>query len=197
MANANAPFGFRPNIHSAGGTPARMSEYTVAYNYATALYSGDLVQSAGSGRDVQKAPDGTAVVRVLGVFAGCQYVNDEGDIKWSQYWPGVALADATKVVKAFVYDDPQLELVAQISTLAVADVGLVFEIDQTTNPGSAATGRSAAFIDAAATANPQVRIVGLAEGIGGIFPSEYGAFAKVRCTLVSHERATPGLATAI
>ena len=197
MPNVDAPFGFRPNINTAGGTPARMQGYNIAFDYATALYSGDLVQSVGNGREIQKAPDGTAVVRILGVFAGCQYVNDAGDVVWSQFWPGTALADSNKVVEAFVYDDPQLEFVAQITTVAAADVGAVYEIDQTTNTGNPVTGRSAAYIDQAAVTNPQVRVNGLFEGIGGIFPSEYGAFAKVRCTILVHERATGGIATAI
>jgi len=196
MPNVDAPFGFRPNINTAGGTPARMQGYEVAYDYATGLFSGDLVRSTGTGRNVEKVPDGT-LARVLGVFAGCEYVNDSGDQVFSQYWPGIALADANKIVKCWVYDDPQLEFVAQITTLAAANVGEVYEIDATTNSGNPVTGRSAAFIDQAATTAPQVRVTGLFEGIGGINPSEYGAFAKVRCTIVSHEKATPGIATAI
>lgn len=197
MANTDAPFGLRPNINLAGGTPGRSGGYNIAYDYATALYSGDCVQSVGNGRDIQKAPDGTAVVRMLGIFAGCTYVDDAGDIKWLPYWPGVALADSAKVVEAWVYDDPMTEFIAQITTLAVADVGLVFELDQTTNTGSAVTGRSAGYIDAAATTNPQFRVVGLSPGIDGIQLSEYGAFAKVRCQILVHERASGTLATAI
>ncbi len=197
MANVDAPYGFRPNVSTAGGTPARLQEYNIAYDYAVALFSGDLVQSTGTGRNIQKAPDGSAVVRLLGVFAGCQYVNDSGDVIWLQYWPGVALADSNAVVKAYVYDDPQLEFNAQITTVAAADIGQVYEIDQTTNSGNTFNGQSAAFIDQAATTNPQVRVTGLFEGINGINPSEFGAFAKVRCTALVHERATGGIATAI
>lgn len=197
MANSDAPFGFRPNINLAGGTPNRSGGYNIAYDYATALFSGDLVQSVGDGRSIQKAPDGTAVVRMLGVFAGCNYVDDAGDIKWLPYWPGVALADSAKVVEAFVMDDPAAEFIAQVTTIAAADVGGVFELDQTTNAGSPVTGRSAGYIDLAATTNPQFRITGLAPGIDGISLSEYGAFAKVRCQILVHERASGTLATAI
>lgn len=197
MPNTDAPFGFRPNINLAGGTPARNGGYTVAYDYATALYSGDLVQSTGTGRNVQKAPDGTAVVRTLGVFAGCSYVSDAGDVVFSPYWPGVALADANKVVECWVYDDPATEFIAQVTTVAAADIGQVYEIDQTTNTGNPRTGQAAGYIDQAATTNPQVRVTGLAPGIDGIVESEYGAFAKVRCTLLVHERAAGAIATAI
>lgn len=197
MANTDAPFGFRPNLNQAGGTPGRLGGYNIANNYAVALYSGDLVRSVGNGRDIEKVPDGV-LARVLGVFAGCQYVDDSGDQKFLPYWPGVALADAGKVVECLVYDDPSLEFIAQINGAFVeASVGQVYEVDQTTNPGNPTTGRSAAFIDFAATAAPQVRVTGLSPGIDGISLSEYATFAKVRCTILSHERATPGLATAI
>ncbi len=194
MANTNAPFGFRPNVHMAGGTPSRTQGYNIAFDYAVALFSGDLVRSTGSGREVEIVPDGTAA-RVLGVFAGCQYVNDDGDIIWSQRWPGVALADSAKIVEAWIYDDPGLEMIAQVTTIAAADIGLVFEWDNGT--GSALTGRSGGFIDQAQTGVPQVRVTGLSPGIDGIVLSEFGAFAKVRCMFLSHERATVGTATAI
>lgn len=197
MPNADAAFGFAPNVHVAGGTPARMNGYTIAADYATALYSGDVVRSAGNGRDIEIVPDG-AGDRVLGVFAGCQYVDDAGDVKWLPYWPGIALADTNKVVECWVYDDPALEIIAQISTIDEASIGLLYGIDQTTNGGSAATGRSGAYVNQADTTNTKVRVIGLAENIGGIFPSEYGAFAKVRCQFVEHERnPVQALATAI
>lgn len=187
MANVDAPFGFRPNSHQAGGTPGRTAGYNVAYNYATALFSGDLVRSVGSGRDIEVVPDGTAD-RILGVFAGCQYVNDTGDIVWAQYWPGVALADSAKIVEAWVYDDPGMELIAQIEKAAfvAADVGQAYQI--ITGTGNALTGRSGAIIDGDTVTTPQIRVEGLAEGVNGINPSEYGAFAKVRCRFVNHEK---------
>ncbi len=187
MANTDAPFGFRPNSHQAGGTPARVGGYNIAFDYATAIFSGQLVRSSGSAREIISVPD-EADDFLLGIFAGCQYVNDANDIIWSQFWPGVALADSNTIVECWVYDDPQLEYIAQISTLLEADIGLLYAIDQTATPGNTRTGRSGAFIDHAVTSTPKVRITGLAENIGGIFPSEYGAFAKVRCVPLQHER---------
>ena len=196
MANTNAPFGFRPSLHQAGGTPSRLGGYNIAFDYAVALYSGDLVRSTGSDRNIEVVPEGlSAAPRVLGVFAGCQYVNDSGDIVWLRYWPGVALADSTKIVEAWVYDDPGLEFTAQISTVAAINIGEVYE--WVSGTGSATTGTSGGSIDQAATTAPQVKVTGLSPGTDGIVLSEYGAFAKVRCMFVSHERAMPGIATAI
>lgn len=188
MANTDAKFGFRPNVHQVGGCPNRLQAYEIADGYTTALFSGDLVRSdaTAGGRTIEIAPDGTAA-RILGVFAGCQYVNASGDVVWSQFWPAsTALATAT-VAEAYVYDDPGLELVAQISTVAAADVGAAFE--WVAGTGSAVTGRSDGSIDQAATSVPQIRVEGLFEGIDGIFPSELGAFAKVRCRILTHEKA--------
>lgn len=194
MANTDAPFGFAPNFNVAGGTPARTQGYRIAYNYATPLYSGDLVRSVGNDRDIERVAAGGSS-RVLGVFAGCNYVNDAGDVVWAQFWPGVALADSAKIVEAYVYDDPNLELIAQISTIDAASIGAVFDI--TVGAGQPIYGRSTSSVDQGTVTNPKVRVVGLAQNIGGIFPSEYGAFAKVRCRYVEPELAMVGSAAAI
>lgn len=186
MANTDAPFGFSPNIHQAGGCPARLGEYRIAYDYATALYSGDLVRLAGSDRNIEIVPNGTTA-RALGVFHGCHYVNDDGDVVWSQRWPGNALADSSKVVTCWVYDDPGLELIAQITTVAADDIGQAYEWNNGT--GSNSTGRSGGYIDQAETGTPQLRIEGLAPGVDGISLSEYGADAKVRCRILTHDKA--------
>ena len=194
MANTDAAFGFRPNVNLAGGTPARNGGYTIDAALASAIYSGDLVRSTGTGREITPVI-ADATVNVLGVFAGCQYVNDSGDIIWSPYWPGVALADVNKVVECWVYDDPNLELIAQATQLAEAEVGDIFDI--LAGAGDPATGRSGFEVNQADTVNPKVRVTGLAPGIDGIVLAEYGAFAKVRCTILTHERAPGALATAI
>lgn len=193
MPNTDAAFGFRPNLHQAGGCPNRLAGYEIEDGETTAMFSGDLVQSdaTAGGRSVQLAPDGTAVTRILGVFAGCNYTRDDGEPVWSQRWPAAQALLTGTVGEALIYDDPGMELVAQITTAAAADVGASFEIDQTTNGGNASTGRSGAYIDQAATTNPQVRIEGLAPQINGIFPSEYGAFVKVRCRILNHEKSAP------
>lgn len=185
MANSNVPQGFSPLNSVAGGVPARQSAYNIAYNYATAMYSGDLVRSTGVGREIEIVPNGTTA-RVLGVFAGCQYVNDTGDLIFSPYWPGVALADSTKVVECYVIDDPYIEFHAQITTLAATNVGQAYEWNKGT--GNARTGRSGGYIDQAQTGAPQVKVEGLVPGPDGIVLSEYGAYAKVRCRLFTHEK---------
>jgi hypothetical protein len=167
-----------------------MAGYEIEDGETDGLFSGDLVRSdvTAGGRNIELASDGTTA-RILGVFAGCNYTADTGDVRWSQFWPAAqALATGT-VAEAHVYDDPGVELIAQITTVAAGDIGQAYEIDQTTNAGSTITGRSAAFIDQAVQTASQIRVEGLAPQISGIFPSEYGAFAKVRCRIQEHEKA--------
>jgi hypothetical protein len=189
MSNSNAPFGLRPILHAAGGTPARQNAYRILYSYATAIYAGDLVRSVAAAavdREIELVPDGTAA-RVLGVFAGCRFVDNSDTQLWLPYWPGVALADSTKVVEAYVYDDPLVEYVAQMTTFAYTDIGAAFEWNNGT--GVARTGRSGGYIDKAATTTPQIRVEGLWQGPDGINLSEIGAYAKVRCRILTQEKA--------
>jgi hypothetical protein len=188
MANQDVKFGFRPNVHQAGGCPNRLSAYEIASEYASSIFTGDLVRSdaTNGGRLIELAPDGTAA-RVLGVFAGCVYTAANGEIVYSRYWPASTVLLTGTVATAMVYDDPNLELVAQVTTVAATDVGAAFEWQNGT--GNVVTGTSGGYIDAAETGAPQIRIEGLYEGTDGIFPSEIGAFAKVRCRILSHEKA--------
>lgn len=160
MANVDRPNGFTP-IGSRSGGNITTKQFTIAYNYATAIYAGDAVILA-SGLVNVAADDSSAI---LGVFAGCQYVNDAGDIKFSPYWPGVALADSTKVVKALVYVDPDILYEVQSDTgtaSTVANVGVSYDIEKD-HSGSATTGRSGMELDLSDTGTGQFTVVGLVD----------------------------------
>lgn len=185
MPNSNVPSGLKPYHSVAGGVTARVSAYNIAYNYATALFSGDLVRSTGVGREIELTPDGTTA-RALGVFAGCKYVDNFGNLVFSPYWPGTALTDTAAVVECYVYDDPFMEFIAQITTLAATNVGQAYEWQNGT--GNTRTGRSGGYIDQAQTGAPQLKVEGLSEGPDGMTMSELGAYAKVRCRIFTHEK---------
>lgn len=188
MANLDVKRGFAPNVHQSGGTPARMREYTIADGLVADIFSGDLVSLTGTGRNIDvAAATALATTRVLGIFAGCQYVDAQGDVKWSQYWPTGTATLGAQGAKAYVYDDPNLEVVAQISTIAAADVGGVY--GWTVGTGNTATGQSGAQINQAeaTAANTVILVTGLYEGPDGINLAEYGAFAKVRGILNNHQ----------
>ena len=185
MANPNAPFGFKPLAQMSGGTIRNAGDYFIPSAYGTSLFSGDLVRSvANQNRQIERAPSGAAT-RVLGVFQGCQYVDVAGNIVFAPIWlASTALLTGT-LAKAVVYDDPALEFIAQMSTYAITDYadGLDFNI----GTGSAVTGKSGAFVDAAANFD-NIRVQGLAFKPSNGDVSEIGAFAVVRCRITNPER---------
>lgn len=188
MANLDAPKGFSPNVHQSGGTPARMSEYDIASGTASDIFTGDLVSLTGSGRTIDlAATTALATTRVLGVFAGVRWVDANGDPKWSPYWPTGTVTLGAQPAKAMVYDDPNLEFTAQITTVAAADIGQAFGWQVGT--GNTTNGQSGAEINqgSATAADTVALITGLFEGPDGIALSEYGADAKVRCVLTNHQ----------
>lgn len=186
MANPNAPFGFKPLAQMSGGAIRNAGDYFIPSAYGTSLFSGDLVRSvANQNRQIERAPSGAAT-RVLGVFQGCQYVDVAGNIVFAPIWlASTALLSGT-LAKAVVYDDPALEFIAQMTTYAITDYADGF--DFAIGTGSAVTGKSAAQIDAAGTANDNVRVLGLSYKPSSGDVSELGAFAVVRCRISAPER---------
>jgi hypothetical protein len=158
--NTDRPNGFTPVGHKGGGT-VRAAEFEILYSYATAVYSGDAV-ILSSGYVNQAAQDSASV---LGVFAGCQYVDNSGNVIFSPYWPGVALTDSGKKVKAFVYVDPDILYEVQTdtgTTSTIASVGVAYDIELD-HSGSATTGRSGMELDISDTGTGQFTIYGLAD----------------------------------
>lgn len=159
MANVDRPNGFMPVGHKGGGNVSTQ-EFEIAYNYTSALYSGDaVILSSGY---VNVAADNSSTI--LGVLAGVQYVNDAGEIVFSSYWPGVALTDSTKKVKALVYVDPDILFEVQTdtgTTSTIANVGVAYDVELD-HAGSATTGRSGMELDLGDTGTGQFTIVGLA-----------------------------------
>ena len=129
-----------------------------------------------------------ATVRILGIMGGCQYVDAAGNTVFSQFWPASTALLTGTFATVWVYDDPFLELIAQMSTFALTDTNADYDVNMAA--GSAVTGRSAAFIDQADVTGSKFRVLGLAPigEAGRVGPSDIGAFAKVRCRIISHER---------
>ena len=160
MANVDRPNGFTPIGHKGGGD-VTSQQFTIAYNYATAIYAGDAVILA-SGL-VNVAADDSAAI--LGVFAGCEYRNNAGEVIFSPYWPGVALSDSTAVVKCHVYVDPDILYEVQTDTgtgSTIAVIGSSYDIEKD-HTGSATTGRSGQELDLGDTGTGQFTVVGLVD----------------------------------
>ena len=188
MANVDAAFGFRPVRHMFGGV-VRPSEYRIAGEYGTALYRGDPVKSVGTGRTVEIAVTST---NALGIFDGCQYVNAQGEIVFSPYWPASQTIKAGSEVRAFVYDDPNILFEVQADGLvAAADIG--HTADWASGTGSALTGQSKYELESAGIASDAgLKIVDIVrDGVNA-----FGANARVLVLINEHEH-RPGTFTGV
>jgi hypothetical protein len=127
--------------------------YFIASN-ASAIFQGSPVQAELSGGTVQVLGNATGDTKqILGVFAGCEYVdNTTKKLKFSNTWPGSGSADTNHDIKAFIYDNPmQRYIICSDGTntdraTAKADVFKTAEIENATS-GSTTTGISTAQID--------------------------------------------------
>lgn len=176
MANVNSPNGFRAVKHMTGGM-IRLSEYSIASGYATAIFFGDPVEMTGTGKNIALAaasnPDN------IGVFGGCRYVDAQGNQVFSKQWPAAQVA--TEIV-ALVYDDPNIIFEIQGDSIAAADIGQL--ASWAAGTGNTATGISGAYLASASLAGTgePLRIMGIVPRVD----NAYGAYAKVEVTFAEH-----------
>ena len=140
MANQDAPFGLRPVKSSTSSQ--RQNRYRIASGYNTNIFQGDLVTVATSGTVVRVAAGDNALC--LGVFNGCQYVDPNGNIIFSNHWP--ANATGTDIF-ANVIDDPSVLFEIQAdAAMPVTDLFGNFDIVDAT-AGSTVSGNSRTELD--------------------------------------------------
>jgi hypothetical protein len=127
--------------------------------YITLMTSDD-----GSDDSTNAFPAGT-----IGVFVGCQFINAQGQVINSQFYP----SGTTGVVTAFVVTDPNVVFQAQLDgsgTQAVLGANTFLAAVQSTSTGNVQTGNSTVALDATVqTAAAAFRIVGFASGPGDAF----------------------------
>lgn len=182
MANVDAPSGLKPAYHLTGGE-VRAAEYSIADQYNTALYYGQLVKMTGTGRNVA-ASAGSDTVNI-GVFAGCKYVNSAGVEVFSKHWPASTVTQGAVGAVAYVYDDPYIVYEIQgDEDLEAADIGCLADIVGTS--GDATTGISTQELDSSSITNSgtagQLRIHQLVPRVD----NAYGNFAKMHVTINEH-----------
>ncbi len=107
MSSTSAPFGFRASYHNSG--QMRPKAYVIASTYAANIFSGDPVKLTDNGVIQLGSSDGTRSgttdgISLLGIFAGCQYLDASGKPTISPFWPSGATGTE---ITAWVYDDPE------------------------------------------------------------------------------------------
>jgi hypothetical protein len=168
MSNVSRPSGFRPWGHSAGGIvrPSALA-FTLAAAYAANIFEGDVVKLADTGL-VQVAAAGDT--NLLGVFAGVQWIDPDGSVRFSKYWPSGQVVKANTTPEVHLYDDPKIiyEVQAFAGTIfAQTMVGNNCDLKANT-AGSTLTGQSGMELDISTTAatTGNFRILGVSPGVG-------------------------------
>ena len=177
MAATASPYGFRA-VNELGGLPYAGSTRSFLINpsgYANNIFNGSLVYvgsdgylqlvtATGADATTNAFPTGSGGGAVLtgaiGVFVGCQYVNAQGQVIFSQYYP----ANTSGVVSAYVVDDDRAVFQVQAAgTISQTELGnnVYLANAQSTSTGSTTTGNSNIAVNATAvTASAAFRIVG-------------------------------------
>jgi len=180
MATTTAPYGLRP-VNRIDGMPYAGATQTFLIDpagEATNIFYGQVVIigadgylaiSTATGADITTNNLGGSGVGAVGVFVGCEYVNAQGQVINSQYYP----SGTTGVVTAKVVTDPMVVFQAQLDGSAAQTAlgnNTFFAAVQSTSTGSTRTGNSTSALDATVqTAAAAFRIVGFASTPGDAY----------------------------
>ena len=175
MANANVAFGLKPvGMHGSSPATQGTSQYFIASD-ASAIFQGSPVKAELTGGTIQIGSATGNGDQLVGVFAGCEYVDaSTGKLRFNNTWPGSGSANTNFDIKGFVYDNPaQRFIIASDGTntdraTAKADIFKTAEIEGGTG-GNTTTGISTAQIDISTaedtdTSNP-LMILGIHEEV--------------------------------
>lgn len=187
------PYGFIPlRNHSSGVAPRAEAAYNVASNYGTNIYSGDIVATSGTGRNVVNGTVGTAKVR--GVFKGVSFTDSFGNARFEKIWLAGLPVNANFPIIALVYDDPNTIFKAQTGNGNLANTSLnAFLTFGNQAAGSTLTGVSAEYVDVATHANTIKTLFSL--NLTQIPGNDYSGFTELEVMIAAHELA-PGNFTA-
>lgn len=191
MASTASANGFRVAKHRSGCSRANAYVIDVS-SYTTAIFQGDPVKLTDEGTIQLGTSDGSRTgttdgIALLGVFAGCEYVDATGKPVTLNYYPGNITSGT---VTAYVYDDPEALFEAQYDNPGTVGTDTVQtavgeECDWTgfASPGgSTATGISTGKLSAIQSTSGQFQIVGF-----NLYPGDALTDAYVRAVLRLNE----------
>jgi len=177
MAATASPYGLRP-VNRVDGMPYAGATQEFLINpagTATNIFNGSIVAIDTNGYVVLMTATGADATTnafpagTIGVFVGCQYINAQGQVINSQYYP----SGTTGVVKAYVVTDSNVVFQGQLDgsgTQAVLGANTFLAAAQSTSTGSTRTGNSTVALESTVqTAAAAFRIVGFASTPGDAF----------------------------
>jgi hypothetical protein len=160
----------------------RPKAYTIASAYAANIFQGDPVKLIDDGVVELGTSDGTRAgttdgIKLLGIFAGCQYNDALGKPTVSPYWP--TGTSATDIV-AWVYDDPETLFDVQYAnpgtpgtTTMQTAVGEECDWTVASPGGSTRTGLSNTSLTVIQSTSGQFQITGFAGNINDSLTDAY------------------------
>jgi len=185
MATTAAPYGLRP-VKRADGLPyaGSTAQYLIdPAGEGTNLFNGQVViigadgyiaLATATGADLTTNNLGGSGVGAIGVFMGCEYVNAQGQLIFSQYYPTGTVAPSGTAIKAYVIDDPNVLFQVQLDATGAQTVigtNTTFAAVQSTSTGNTATGNSTSAMDATVAATAKAfRIVAHVSPASDAFP---------------------------
>ena len=187
MAQTAAPYGLRP-VKRADGMPyaGAVTEYdidpagegtNIFYGQVVAIGADGyiaLVTGRGADGTTNSFPGSGTLTGAIGVFVGCEYVNAQGQVVNSQYYPSGTVAPSGTRIKAFVVDDPNVLFQAQLDGVAdISDLGAntFFAAAQSTSTGNTRTGNSTSALESTTvTTTAAFRICGFVSPASDAFP---------------------------
>jgi hypothetical protein len=180
MSSTSAPFGFRPSFHNSG--QMRPKAYTIASTYAANIFQGDPVKLTDAGVIQLGSSDGTRDgttdgISLLGIFAGCQYLDASGKPTISPFWP--TGTTGTEII-AWVFDDPETLFDVQYTnpgtpgtTTVQTAVGEECDWTVASPGGSTRTGLSNTELSVIQATSGQFQITGFAYNINDSLTDAY------------------------
>ena len=155
MANVAEKFGLRP-YRKLDGTPlvGAQNRYTIASNYGTAIFQGDLVQPTTAGNIERHTPNTSDAV--VGVFNGVFYTDPTtSKPTFKNFYPGSIVASD---ITAFVIDDPDAVFLADAdAAFTRADLFKNYSLTNTT--GVTQTGISKQQLDVSVSGTASTFVV--------------------------------------
>lgn len=180
MATTAAPYGLKPvkrvdGMPYSGATEAFLidpaGEATNIFNGQVVIIGADgyIAISTATGADATTNNLGGNGVGAIGVFVGCEYINAQGQLIHSQYYP----SGTTGVVTAYVVTDPNVVFQGQLDgsgAQTVLGTNTFFAAVQSTSTGSTRTGNSTSALESTVvTTAAAFRIVGFASTPGDAY----------------------------
>jgi len=170
MATTASPYGLVPVKNADGSAyngardafPILSSTGNIGYGTVVFLNAGlvNLSVKSGSANDGNNFGAATNI-GALGVFVGCEYINSEGQLIFSQYFP-----TGTSGATAYVVTDPGVTFQAQAAGAVASTtrgLNVHFSTDQASGKTNTTTGKSTMALAAAETTDCAFKIVGFSD----------------------------------